>query len=82
MFRFGRHHSANTRPARRVAAVLWVFAILILAAGAAVLLDGRDPSPPASRRPPFTACAHHRRGTTCPASGPSWSLPTTTPATR
>ncbi|MDO9694532.1 MAG: arylsulfotransferase family protein [Candidatus Latescibacteria bacterium] len=45
MFRFNRHHSTDTRPAHRVAAVLWVFAILILAAGAAVLLDGSDSLP-------------------------------------
>jgi hypothetical protein len=45
MFRFGRHHSADTRPSRWVAAVLWVSAILVLAAGAAVLLGGSDTLP-------------------------------------
>ncbi|MDO9171153.1 MAG: arylsulfotransferase family protein [bacterium] len=45
MFRRGRLRTADRRPARRAAALLWVIAILAVAAGAAVLIGGRDSFP-------------------------------------
>lgn len=45
MFRRGRLRKADRRPTRRAAALLWAIAILAVAAGAAVLVGGRDSFP-------------------------------------
>ncbi|MDO9171152.1 MAG: hypothetical protein Q7W29_04895, partial [bacterium] len=45
MFRPGRPRSADAPPPRRAAALLWAIAILATAAGAAVLIGGRDSFP-------------------------------------